>query len=230
MIIIVILILLLLLLLYRFVFPFDTNPVSYHSTTKPDSYIDETLLSSVPLRRRLLLHYSLISIEGIDNIHIDTTGLGAVIVSNDFEFDDSITSEEKCATMFDMQSLIYTRPHYWTISTSHNTKPLNNLENLITIAHAVSVVTLLCCENPNRFTFNMKVNFQQFLLPVHCAESVIPDIVIKLLSLCLEYCDVTDFHWVCESVTDKNSLCVSLLRSILSVENWNEDQRFALAI
>ena len=97
------------------------------------------------------------------------------------------------------------------------------------IAHALSVTCLASTqENQQSFSFNIMENFKEIFTPVICErkESVIPCNMIKLLSLCLECCNITDFEWIWKIVTRKKSLCNDLLISLLS-NDWNDNQRLS---
>ena len=224
----------------RFVFPFAVDPDSKSSPSTPSSPIDHTILSSPPLKDRLLLQYCLSMCGGVDQVPCENSGKGLMIDIHKLKFTSDINSDEKSTVVFDLHCLLYSRP-YFLISETKGLKILNLLKDRLQLAYTA----LLALDwnglpgfmpSDKSTCFDIKEHFSELLQPNSLERKDIsaPMTVLKLVSLFIEHfgsvTDSSNHQWLWGVVTDNNSLCVSILNSCLSSDAWEDNHRYTVVI
>ena len=201
---------------FRFHLPFKANAVTPCSTNAPLSPIDSSFLSSVPIRRRLLLQYEMSVLGGFDNLSFHS-------LSDQLYFNESVTEKESNSVLFDLHSLMHIRPDLWT----SNARLLECACDQYLMARAVFTM-LLRSPDYDRidFVFGVKEQFSKIFscdnndLSVCCNE-------MRVLCVCVDCCSEPDIQWLWQSFTDTSSGLWSVLDLLLSCSTHTNEHRYS---
>ena len=227
------------------------EPLPFISPTTPISPLDNTLLRSRPVRDRLSLHYAISIAGGIDEVQCEISPKGLSLDQCKVKFSTNSLKDDQIGVLFDLQSIVYTRPNVMISAINSNT----NEEGLVsfdaitsqfqiastvhTIEHK-STCTQINSTHSNTCTlpveiFSIKSMFQNYLSikPKDKTDRHKLSTIFKLLSDLLNSscgpCNLigqADIQWLLHEVTNEKAVCISILKTYLSTTDLDEHYRY----